>query len=343
MENPATVSLNEMARGFFRGKLLCAAVRIGIADALGDAEKSVEELALETRANPDALYRVLRALASIEVVAEVESSRFVLTPLGRPLRRDVPDTVWALIIFWSDLLADSWTYLADCAKANDRTTAGKIMEQQGVLSRWSREPDARAIFHAAFAESTPQSMSPFVSACDFSGDQLVADFGGGGGALLTAILLANPHVSGIFVDREQAAAGVKSKMQALNLENRCELVVADLLIDELPRADTVILQSVLHGYDDENARQLLQNCRKAINHGGRLLVIEVVLPNRIAATSPKLESMFMGDMNMLVATGGRERNEMEWSALLSSAGYQTGRITPVSGQIASIIEATLKA
>src|SRR5690242_19043104 len=105
------VSLGDMARGYFRGKLLCAAVRLGIADALGDGEMNLDEVALATDANPDALYRVLRALASIGVVNEVSPARFVLTAFGKPLRRDVPNSEWASIIFWADLLADSWTYL----------------------------------------------------------------------------------------------------------------------------------------------------------------------------------------------------------------------------------------
>src|SRR5580765_4590060 len=155
-KTPDSVSLADMARGYFRGKLLCAAVRLGIADALRDDEKTLDELALATAANPDALRRILRALASIDVVTETTTGWFALTPFGRPLRRDVPDSVWASIIFWADLLADSWTYLADCARAGGRAGVAAAMEREGIKSRWSVEPDAQAIFHAVFAEATAE-------------------------------------------------------------------------------------------------------------------------------------------------------------------------------------------
>ncbi len=111
------VSLGDMARGYFRGKLLVAAVKLGIADVLGDVEKDLDEIALATKSNPDALYRMMRALASIGIVAEVAPARFCLTQFGQPLRRNVPNSVWGSVIFWADLLADSWTYLADCVQA----------------------------------------------------------------------------------------------------------------------------------------------------------------------------------------------------------------------------------
>ncbi len=332
------VSLGEMARGYFRGKLLVAAVRLGIADALGDVEKSLDEIALVTKTNPDALHRLLRALASIGVVAEVAPARYRLTPFGQPLRKDVPESVWASIIFWADLLADSWTYLADCVQTGNRDGAAIARERDGTKSRWSVEPDAKAIFHHAFAESTAASMAPFIAAHDFSTYRVIADLGGGGGGLLTAILTAIPQAQGILVDRNEAVTAAATKFKSLGLADRCQFQAADLF-DSVPTGpDVYILQSVLHGYDDTNARRILHNCRAVAEPGSRLLIIEVVLPTTVASTDPALEKLLMADINMLAVTGGRERSEAEWSSLLLSAGYQVTGINSVPGATASIIE-----
>jgi hypothetical protein len=58
-------ALLETSRQFVRGKMLCAAVRLSIADALGDSEKSLDELAAITKSDRDGLYRFLRAMAGI--------------------------------------------------------------------------------------------------------------------------------------------------------------------------------------------------------------------------------------------------------------------------------------
>ncbi len=322
MDTPARDSLVDMARGYFRGKVLCAAVRLGVADALGDGEKNLDDLATAVAADPNALYRLLRTLASIGVVREIAPARFALTSFGQPLRRDVPGSVWASIVFWADLLADSWTYLAECVRAGGRSGAAAAMEREGVKSRWSREPDAGAIFHAVFAEPSAADMAPLVAAYDFSGCRVVADLGGAGGALLAAILVAHPHMRGILVDREGALAGAARNLEAAGLASRCELSAGDLLEAVPPGADAYILKYVLHGYDDENARRILGNCRAAMPTKGRLLVIEAVLPARVDRADPAVEAVLMADMNMLAVTGGRERSEPEWASLLSSAGLR---------------------
>src|SRR5258708_27726771 len=94
--------------------MLCAAGRLGIADALGDEVRSVGFLAENCQADADALYRLLRALASIGVTQETTPEHFRLTPFGKPLRRDAPQSAWPAVIFWADLLADDWSLLTDC-------------------------------------------------------------------------------------------------------------------------------------------------------------------------------------------------------------------------------------
>jgi precorrin-6B methylase 2 len=336
---PSRASLIDMAQGYFRGKVLCAAVRLGIADALGDNEKTLDQLAVETASNADALYRLLRALASLGVVEEVAPARFALAPFGEPLKRDAPNTVWASIVFWADLLADSWTYLPECVRAGGKSGVAAAMEREGVTSRWSRDSQATAIFHSVFAEPGADANAPFAAAFDFSQFPVVADLGGAGGGLLAAILTANPQARGILVDRQEAVDRATQRLKAVGLADRCQLAAGDLLQAVPPGADAYIMKCVLHGYGDDDARRILQNCHAAMAQDSRLLIIETVLPARIDAADARVEQMFMSDLNMLTVTGGRERNATEWTSLLSSAHFGQHRVITISGSTLSIIEA----
>src|SRR4029077_1392792 len=131
---------------YSRSRILCAAARLGVADALSAGERKVEDIAVACGADPDSLYRLLRALAGIGVLAETVPGSFVLTAFGDPLRKDAPNSVWSAVVFWSDLLADSWSYLTECVRTGK--TAMQVMEAQGIASRWSKDPDAGAIFRA---------------------------------------------------------------------------------------------------------------------------------------------------------------------------------------------------
>src|ERR1700683_2890901 len=82
--------LLEMAMTYSRSRVVCAAARLGVADALGDEVRSVGFLAEKCQADATALYRLLRALASIGVTEETAPEHFRLTDFGKPLRRDEP-------------------------------------------------------------------------------------------------------------------------------------------------------------------------------------------------------------------------------------------------------------
>jgi predicted transcriptional regulator len=117
-------ALTTMAMGYSRSRVLCAAARLGVVDAFGDGERTVDQLATQCGAEPASLHRLLRALASFGVVVENAPGRFVLTPLGKPLRKDAPDSEWAAVIFWSDLLADFWSCLEECIRTGDKAMRG---------------------------------------------------------------------------------------------------------------------------------------------------------------------------------------------------------------------------
>ena len=75
-----------------------AAAQLGITDHLGERPQSADELAARMRVSPQALYRLLRTLVGIGLLADAGDGLFTLTPVGACLRRDAPDGMraWAL-------------------------------------------------------------------------------------------------------------------------------------------------------------------------------------------------------------------------------------------------------
>ena len=323
-ENPALV---EMAMAYSRSRMVCAAARLGIADALAGGERSVDDLAKDCAADRGSLYRLLRALAVWGITSETTPGRFVLAPLGQPLRKDAPNSVWPAVVFWADLLADSWAQLTDCVRTGQ--SAFKVMESKGIASRWSQDPDANAIFRAVMGTAPAEDYMPIAQAWNFSGRRVVADLGGGGGALISAILKHNPNLNGMLVDRPASIETAAPRIEADGLADRCKLVAADLLEGVPAGADVYAMKHVLHGYNDDVALKLLKNCRAAIPREGALLVLEFVLPDVISEPNPALEFLLMSDLNMMAVTGGKERSAAEWKPLLAAGGFEMRRIIPV--------------
>lgn len=315
--------LVEMAMAYSRSRVLCAAARLGIADALGDDVRSAEALAQACKADADALYRLLRALAAMGVTEETTPKHFRLTPFGRPLRKDVPQSAWPAIVFWADLLADSWSLLTECVRTGKSSFE---VRDPNVPSRWSQEPEANSIFRAVMGTAPAEDYAPIARAWDFSRAKVVADLGGGGGSLILAVLELHPHLRGMLVDLE---ASIESARPRFIEQKRCKLVAADLMQSVPSGADVYMIKHVLHGRRDQEAIAILKNCRAAILPNGVLLIVEFILPAVISHADPLLEGPLMSDLNMLAVTGGKERSEREWKALLEAAGFRLTGVHPV--------------
>jgi hypothetical protein len=340
MTGELNTSLAEIAKGYFRSRMLVAAARLGLADAMGDDPTSVDYLASQCGAQPNSLNRLLRALASFGIVVETTPRHFALTSYGRPLRKDAPDSQWAGVVFWGDLLADNWSYLTECVRTGER--AGQIMDRDGTTSRWSKDPDAKAIFGAVMGTAPSEDYAPIVRAWDFSGCQVVADLGTGGGGLIAAVLKGNPSLRGMLVDRPEFIEKAAARMERERLAARCQCVAADLSQNVPAGAEVYMLKHVLHGYDDATAIGILRQCRSVLPAEGRILVIEFVLPDVIDRPDAELEYRLTSDLNMLAVTGGQERSAVQWRDLLSSAELECRQIIPVPGESVAIVEAACR-
>jgi hypothetical protein len=100
-----------------------------------------------------------------------------------------------------------------------------------------------------------------------------------------------------------------------------------------------ILSRVIDSFDEARTAIVLANCRHAMGEGGRLLLVEPVLPDRIGAVAaPAVQAELLMDLDMLVRTGGCERTESEYRGFLAAAGLRLERIVP-TGTPVSLIEA----
>ena len=300
------------------------AARLGIADILSDGPKAIEHIAGETGAHPRYLYRLLRALACVGIFTEQDNRVFGLTPLAECLKTGSMRSIALFLL--SEWHNQAWERLADCVKT------GKIPfeEAHGMpCFEWLAEhPGAARVFHEANAVKAASSHSAIVEAYDFRGIDTLTDVGGGYGTLLLEILEAKPHIRGVVADRPPTLEVATRAIRAKGLEERCSAVECDFFKEVPPGSDAYLLSHILHDWDDERCRGILDNCRKATGPNGRLLVVEMIVPPGNAFSIAKLL-----DLEVLVMGGGCERTENEFRGLLAASGFRLSRIIPTGEDI----------
>jgi hypothetical protein len=323
----ARAHLFEMATAYYVSNALYAAARLGIADRLGAATRSCAGVAAEVGADPDALLRLLRFLAAAGVVDERDRESFSLTPLGEGLRRDAEHSLADVVLqFASPWQQRSWTALEQSVRTG--TPAFQATFETDVFSYLAGHPAEAALFNRAMSFFAGSTSAAVVEGYDFSRFRTVADVGGGRGALLAQLLRSTDGLRGILFDLPDVVAGVERTLAEEGLSERCRVVAGDFFQSVPSGADAYVLKSVIHDWDDGRSRTILSNCRLAMPGDGVLLLVESVQPDSVDATTGG-RIVAGSDLNMLVHTGGRERTETEYRALLAESGLTLTRSIPI--------------
>jgi orsellinic acid C2-O-methyltransferase len=312
--------LQQLIFGFFPSAVLSVAARLRLPDLVADGAKSSEELAAATSTHEPSLYRLLRALAYLGILEETEPRRFGLTDLGALLRSDVPDSMWATTqLFCGEGVWRSWGDLM----AGVQT--GKPSFDRGIgldpFAEFAQNSEASTNFNQAMSEGTRREAPGIIGSYDFSRFRTLVDVGGGDGTLLAAILAATPGLQGVLFDTAAGLAEAHGRLGDAGVDDRCRMVDGDFFESVPDGGDAYIMKSVIHDWDDERCVTILDNCRRAMDDGGKVLIVEPVLPPVVKPSFARL-GVIMSDLNMLLNTGGRERTEDEFASLLRSAGLE---------------------
>jgi hypothetical protein len=319
---PDSVALRHLSTGFWVSQAIAVVADLGIAEHLKDGPKTCAELASAVGAHVDALYRLLRGTASVGVFAEDAQGRFVLTPLASLLLVEGPQS-WRAAALMS---GQAWIWQAWGALAHSVKTGQPAFEHVfGVDfdTYLAQHDEAGNVFQGFMNVATAEEAMAVSPVYDFSGLHRVVDVGGGRGALLAAVLKANPRLRGVLFDAPHVVAGAQSTLETQGVTDRCEVVGGDFF-ESLPTGgDAYMLKWILVSWDDEQSVTILQNCRHAMGSQGRLLVIERIIP-------PGNEPFFgkLADLNLLVMYKGRHRTEREYRSLFARAGFELTRIIP---------------
>jgi hypothetical protein len=305
--------LRELIDGYRGSALLYVAAKLRLADVLDQEPRDARQLAEKLRVDADALERVLRGLTVLGIAHEEVPGRFTLTELGAALRTNEAGALneWGILV--GEEYMPAWGSLLHTVR-----TGETAFDRMFGMSPWEhrrQNPALASSFNSWLREQTASSAHSILQAHDFSEAREVADVGGGHGALLTAILVANKGVRGLLVDLPHVIAEAEPLLERAGLAPRIRTHGGDFFSDVPSGADTYVLKSVLHDWDDERCQRILRNCRKAMSGSGKLLVVERTLPER-AEDNP---AAVMLDLHMLAILGGRERLASDYCRLAAGA------------------------
>lgn len=331
MSDPLAVQqLQQMIIGSWVSRAIQVAAKLGIADHLADGPKAVEELAAMAGASPRPLFRLLRALAGVGVFAGNADGRFRLTPLAEPLREGGPDSLRAFAVMIADEQDRCWNELCRAVRTGEPNF--ERLFGRSVFPYLAEHPEQARNFDVAMAGFGVRAMKAVLDAYDLSGVATLADVGGGVGSNLAAVLARYPGMRGLLFDRPHVVERARPRLELAGVSDRCTVAAGDFFEEAPGGADAYMLGQILHDWDDARAGLILDNLRRAMPAGARLIAVDYVLPEGEGGVFGKLL-----DLHMMVVVGGGVRTEAEYRRLFADHGFRLARVVPTADEV-SVIE-----
>lgn len=315
-------------------KALCAAVDLNIPDVLLDGSVTLEDLAHTANARSDRLRQVMRTLVNNGIFSfDSATASYRNNRVSRLLVSDH----WTHWRNWVDLYGNEFFDMsrgiqASCMIGTTRCPAQinfdtddsmfKYFTDQGWMPKFFRTLSGGAV---AMAPGIAQDY-PWHEVADAT----ILDLGGGSGGLIAILLRAHPTLRGGIFDLAKGIEQAKRNFHDTSGEyndvclrvSKENLIVGDFL-DEVPSFEIYTIKWCLHDWDDDHATRILKNVRRSIRKSlvSRLVIFESVLSDGHVGRMSRY-----GDLNMMVAVGGRERSRIEWEQLAVLSGWKLNQV-----------------
>ncbi len=315
-DNPL-FAIAQMGSGLWVSRALWAAAHLKIADAVGDGPTPIAEIAAASGTDERNLRRLMNALVAADVFASAGDDAYAHGRLSPFLRSDHPLSQRSFVdaVFGGEHFA-AWGAIDASLKSGQ--TAFDSVYGMPVFDWYSGHPEEAQLFSRAMEGTTLLLEAALLASWSPPPFELAVDVGGSRGTLLSALLGRMPEARGILFDLPDIADAVRGTAASDRIE-----VMGGSFFDSVPEGDLYLLKMILHDWTDEQSEAILRSIRSAVRPGGRVAIIENILPEQIEA-----HPGYLMDLNMMVMTGGRERTAGEFGMLLERTGFRVESVTP---------------
>jgi hypothetical protein len=306
---------------FADSQTLFAADELGIFNALQAKSKDAAALAAELKLDkPHTLERLLNGCCALGLLQKKNDGTYDLTDASRThLIKGDPAYLGGFIQHIRKELYALWQNLGHAVR-EDKPQWHRLpgANPKGPFETiYQDEAGLRSFMEAMFSGSYGASCE-HAERFDFSSFKHIVDLGGASGAFFAAVLTKYPAIRGTIFDLPPVEKPARECMQRFGLSDRVEFTAGDFFSDPFPAdADMFVLGHILHDWNDEQGTALLKKTYEALPPGGAVFIGETLLNEK--KDGPPYAS-FM-DLNMLVATTGKERTPSEYEAWLKSVGF----------------------
>lgn len=334
---PSPEHILQVGLGFWASKTLLSAVELQLFTALGSSSMTAQELGAQIELHERSRSDFLDALVSLGLLTrdgDGPDARYANTvDTATFLDQGSPAYLGGMLEMANARLYGFWGNLTEALRTGQPQNEAKADAEDffGILYADEQRLEG---FLRAMQGIQMGSFLAFLERVDLSSVATLCDVGGASGILCALAAQRYPQLRAISFDLPAVESVAERTIAAMGVEDRVTTVGGDFFVDDLPRADVVVMGNVLHDWDLDQKQALIRKAYAAVNDGGRFVAIENVIDDdRRVHTFGLLMSL-----NMLIESpGGFDYTGAQFDEWCRAAGFTRTEIVALAGPTSAAI------
>jgi SAM-dependent methyltransferase len=314
--------LIQVSGSYWMSCALHAGVKLDVFTAIGEDNRSGQEIAREISGDQRGVCMLLNALAAMNLLIK-ENEQYANTDFGKTfLSKDSPRYMGYMILHHHHLIG-GWSKLSEAVTAGAPVKTRISFEDETV-----RESFLMGMFNLA------SNLAPrLVPKIDLTGRRHLLDLGGGPGTYAIHFCLQNKDLEATVFDLPTSRKYAEKTIDKFDIGKRVRFMSGNFLEDDLVGDfDAAWLSHILHGEGPENVQEIINNATSSLKRGGLIIIHEFILDDTM--DGPLFAALF--SLNMLMGTErGRSYSENQLTYMLSRAGVKDIQRLPLDASFTS--------
>jgi hypothetical protein len=322
--------------GFWASKTLLSAVELELFTVLGDATMTGPEIGDRLGLHPRGLFDFLDALVSLDLLERDGDGRQAeyrnTTETATFLDKGQPGYVGGILEMSNSRLYGFWANLTEALRSGEPQS--EVKHGGDFFGALYADEQRLEEFLRAMQGVQVGNFLALLDKVDLSTASTMCDVGGANGSLCGLAVQRHPHLRATLFELPPVLPIAQRHLDAIGVAENVTLVGGDFFVDDLPRADVMVMGNILHDWDEAHKKSLIGKARKALTDGGRLIAVENIIDDA------RRENTFglLMSLNMLIELpGGYDYTGAQFDGWCKEAGFQRTEIVPLAGPSSAAI------
>ncbi len=332
-ETPNIAHIMQIGLGFWASKTLMSAVEMELFTELAKHPEDLEAIQKRLGLHPRSARDFLDALVSLGLL-ERNNGKYSNTP-ATDLFLDKRKTSYIGGIFEmaNHRLYPFWGHLTEGL----RTGQPQNEVRQGMAPLFESlyaDPARLKEFLTAMTGISHGANMAIAEKFPWKDYKSYVDAGTAQGDLAVSVARAHSHLKGIGFDLPEVAPIFEDYVEAHGLSDRVRFEAGSFFTDPLPKVDVVMMGHILHDWNLEEKKTLIQKAYDAVPDGGALIVYESIIDDDRSQNAFGL----LMSLNMLIETpGGFDYTGADCSGWMKEAGFRETRVEHLVGPDSMVV------